>query len=333
MAVTTMILILIGLSVHIVKMKREDLTQTVFPALVKLRRHKIMKKRVRRSSYSRKCQSNTEFLLILILIMLLSGDVEVNPGPVSFDQFKDMNKTQRGKVSKPDMELLLNQLAESNDEESGSHADVLKELKEIKKDLKDIKDIKVTVEDHEAKISNLQNEVKNLKDAVVAQQRFWEEIDKEKRCKKLIFLGIEENQTEDKTKVDNLLRYLQISDEIEIDEMKRLGRIRESDDEGEVTHKRPLLVEVKSREMRNNVLKHAKNLKDVDEESWMKTVFIKADEHPEIRKEMKRLNDVFKDEKKKAENTGIEVKFDRKARKVTRNGEIIDSFQVLSLFQ
>ena len=279
-------------------------------------------------------QPNRDFMLILILILLLSGDVETNPGPVSFVQYKDMNKSQRGKVSKPDMELILNQLAEKNDGEGNLNADLLKELREIKNELKDIKDIKIKVENHETKISNLQEEVKSLKDAVIAQQKFWEETDKEKRCKKLIFLGMKEDGTGDNIKVEGVLRQLQISDEIEIDEIKRLGRIRETEeDEAEVVHKRPLLVEVKSREMRNNVLKHARNLKDVDEGSWMKTVFIKADEHPEIRKEMKRLNDVFKDEKMKAENTGIEVKFDRKARKVTRNGETVDSFQVLSLFQ
>ena len=333
MAITTLILMMVGLSVHIVKLKRDDLNQIVLPALVKLRSQKVMKKRVRGNCRGMKCHSNREFLLVMILILLLSGDVEKNPGPISLDQFKEMNKSQRGKVSKPEMELLLTQLAENNDEGGNPNADVLKELREIKKELKEIKDLKVTVEDHEAKITNLQNEVKNLKDAVIAQQKFWEETDKEKRCKKLIFLGIEENQTEDNIKVGNLLQYLQISGEVEIDEVKRLGRIRESEDEGDVTHKRPLLVEVKSREMRNNVLKHARNLKDVEDGNWMKTVFIKADEHPEVRKEMKRLNDVFKDEKKKAENTGLEIKFDRKARKVTRNGETIDSFRVLSLFQ
>ena len=228
-------------------------------------------------------QPNRDFMLILILILLLSGDVETNPGPVSFVQYKDMNKSQRGKVSKPDMELILNQLAEKNDGESNLNADLLKELREIKNELKDIKDIKIKVENHETKISNLQEEVKSLKDAVIAQQKFWEETDKEKRCKKLIFLGMKEDGTGDNIKVEGVLRQLQISDEIEIDEIKRLGRIRESEeDEAEVVHKRPLLVEVKSKEMRNNVLKHARNLKDVDEGSWMKTVFIKADKHPEI---------------------------------------------------
>ena len=335
MAFKTMVIVVFGLTLYIMEAKTVELNRLVVPALVNLRRSKHMGKRVRWNGGGRH-QTNREFLLILLLLLLLSGDVETNPGPVSFDQFKEMNKSQRAKVLKPDMEMLLNQLAEKNDVGDGpSNADVLNELKEIKKDLLEIKGLKVKVDTNEKKISDLETEVKNLKEAVVAQQKFWEETDKEKRCKKLIFLGIKEDETADNAKVDNILTHLEIADDIEITEVKRLGRIREPDEgnEPEQVHKRPLLVEVECKEMRNNVLKNARKLKEVNEQHWMRTVFIKADEHPEIRKEMKRLHDVFKEEKNKPENTGVEIKFDRKARKVTRNGEEIDSFRVLSLFQ
>ena len=144
-----------------------------------------------------------------------------------------------------------------------------------------------------------------------------------------------EDQTAENDKIDDILTHLEISHEIEITEVKRLGTIREPDEgnEPEQVRKRPLMVEVGCKEMRNNVLKNARKLKEVDEHNWMRTVFIKADEHPEIRKEMKRLYDVFKEEKNKAENAPFDIKFDRKARKVTRNGQEIDSFRVLSLFQ
>ena len=147
----------------------------------------------------------------------------------------------------------------------------------------------------------------------------------------MIFLGIKEDEAADEDKVAQVLQQLKITEKVEVQKTDRLGKRRVTEGE-EVVHKRPLLVTVKSKLMRNNVLKNAKNLKDVGD-SWLKTVFIKADEHPEIRKEMKRLNEVFKLEKAKAENTGLEVKFDRKARKITRNGDVIDSFCVASLFQ
>ena len=276
--------------------------------------------------------TTVECALVLIFILLFSGDIETNPGPVSRDQYKEMNKTQRTKVSKPDLETLLTQIIDSN-VEGGTNAEILKELKDIKREIQEVKDLKLEVADNKKVIKELRSEIKELKDTVVAQQKFWEEIDKEKRCKKLVFLGIKEDKTEDDSKVKEILQTLQVSNEVEINQVKRLGKIRETEGDENTVHKRPLLVEVNTREMRFSVLKNSRKLKDSPEDSWMKSVFIKADEHPEIRKEMKRLNDVFKQERDKPENTGIEIRFDRKARKVTRNGETIDSFRTLSIFQ
>ena len=85
--------------------------------------------------------------------------------------------------------------------------------------------------------------------------------------------------------------------------------------------------------MWNTVLKNAKKLKDVGEDSVFSKVFIKADEHPAVRKEMQRLHKVAQSEKEKPENVGVEIIFDRKSRKVTRNGEEIDTYGLISYFQ
>jgi hypothetical protein len=82
--------------------------------------------------------------------------------------------------------------------------------------------------------------------------------------------------------------------------------------------------------MRNNVLKNAKKLKDIGEENPLRKVFLKSDVHPKIREEEKRLYEVFKSEKAKRDNVGIEVTYDRKARVVKRNGEEIDRFCLFS---
>ena len=262
-------------------------------------------------------------------MLLISGDIEQNPGPVSREEFKGMNRGQRGRVTKQDREQLLTEMVE---DEAGdaTNNDVLAELKQIREELKEIKDLKISVEGQQKKITDLEKEVKTLKDTVIAQQKFLEDIDGDKRCKKLIFLGVTEDNTADDEKVNGVLNQLNILREVEVDSVERLGKKREAEGDEVVVHKRPLLVTVNSRIMRNNVLKNAKNLKDVEEGNWMKTVFIKADE---IRKEMKRLNDVFKHERDKAENVGAEIKFDRKARKITKNGQIVDEFQLTSLFQ
>ena len=65
----------------------------------------------------------------------------------------------------------------------------------------------------------------------------------------------------------------------------------------------------------------------------MKKVFLKPDVHPEIRKEEKRLYEVFKAEKKNRDNEGMEIVYDRKKRTVTKNGEEVDRFQLFSSFQ
>ena len=70
-------------------------------------------------------------------------------------------------------------------------------LKTIRDEIQEIKELKVNLEGQEKKISQLEKEVKTLKETVVVQQKFWEEIDNEKRCKNLIFLGIKEDEAAD----------------------------------------------------------------------------------------------------------------------------------------
>ena len=78
--------------------------------------------------------------------------------------------------------------------------------------------------------------------------------------------------------------------------------------------------------MRDNILRNAKNLKDLPEENQYKKVFLKRDQHPEVRNEEKRLYEVFKAEKNKPENADYPVIFDRRKRIVTVNNEEVDCF-------
>ena len=328
----TMALIMLAVCLHIVKVKEtgfHQLSVTEMASLTNLRRRRMRIRTKRKYKYV-----NNKYRLLLLLLLLLGGDVERHPGPVTLEQFKGMNAAQRNRVSKPEMEALLIEMMREPQAGDATNNDVMAELRTIKEDLAEIKGLKTTVDGHGTKISELEREVKTLRETVTAQQRFWEEIEGEKRCKNLVFLGIkEEDDINDNTKVQQVLQKLEVAADIEIEGAKRLGRLREVEDDEEIVHKRPLLVTVKEKSMRNQVLKNARKLKDTEEGSWMRTVFIKADEHPEIRKEMKRLNDVAKLEQGKPENAGVEVKFDRKARKVTRNGDTIDSFRLISIFQ
>ena len=64
-----------------------------------------------------------------------------------------------------------------------------------------------------------------------------------------------------------------------------------------------------------------------------KKVFLKKDQHPDIRQEEKRLYEVFKAERNKPENADKVVVFNRRTRIVTVNGEEIDRFKLFSSFQ
>ena len=85
--------------------------------------------------------------------------------------------------------------------------------------------------------------------------------------------------------------------------------------------------------MRNKVLRNSKRLKDQLEGSPYKKVFLKKDQHPDIRNEEKRLYEVYKVERNKPENADKEVIFNRRTRVVTVNDEEIDRFKLFSGFQ
>ena len=73
-------------------------------------------------------------------------------------------------------------------------------------------------------------------------------------------------------------------------------------------------------------------LKEQGEGSPYQKIFLKKDTHPEVRKEEKRLYEVFKTEKRKGENADKEVLFNRRTRVVTVNGEEVDRFKLFSSF-
>ena len=81
------------------------------------------------------------------------------------------------------------------------------------------------------------------------------------------------------------------------------------------------------------ILRNASKLKDQGENDPFKRVFLKRDVHPDIRREEKRLYEVFKAERDKPQNVDFDVIFDRKKRVVTVNGEEIDRFKLFTSFQ
>ena len=94
---------------------------------------------------------------------------------------------------------------------------------------------------------------------------------------------------------------------------------------GNPERRRPILVVVNSREDRDAALDKAKELKNND---TYKKIFIKKDSHPSVRAEWTRLHEVVKIEKVCRENIGCTISLDFKARKVYKDGVVIDQWNM-----
>lgn len=80
---------------------------------------------------------------------------------------------------------------------------------------------------------------------------------------------------------------------------------------------------------RKDVLDSARNLKTKGD--TYKSIYIKKDVHPLVRKEFERLRDVAKREQDRPENEGKNVRYDYRERKVYVDDVVIDSFRNVTL--
>ena len=108
---------------------------------------------------------------------------------------------------------------------------------------------------------------------------------------------------------------------------KRLGKPGTYRDGTPRRGPRPILVVVASRDDRDVALDRSKELKTFGNENFKK-IFIKKDVHPSVRAEWKRLHDVVKTEKERPGNAESDIRLDFKARKVYKDGQIIDQWSM-----
>ena len=192
-------------------------------------------------------------------------------------------------------------------------------------------DVVYSQESQDREITRLKGIINDQTKILSAHQKFMEDLDSEKRAKHLIVLSLKEEGNEsDQDQFLGILDAIGVKrEDVKIECMERLGQI----DENQGNRTRPLKVTLEQRSMRNIVLKNSKKLKDQPEGSRYKKVFLKRDQHPDIRNEEKRLYEVFKAEKNKPENADKEIVFDRRARVVTVNNEEIDRFKLFTSFR
>ena len=197
---------------------------------------------------------------------------------------------------------------------------ILNELQETRVDLNKYTQERAT---DKATIDSQQKEINRLNGISYQHQRFMEQIDAQNRVNNVVIMGIPEDpavfggETNDTAKIKRLFGEIGAQDTVII-EFKRLGDKKDN-------RIRPILMKSRSREARDALLEKAKALKEKEEP--YKTVYIKKDVHPLVRQEWKRLKDLEKSEKEKAENSGHTIVLDSKNRTLLRDGQIIDRWQ------
>ena len=81
----------------------------------------------------------------------------------------------------------------------------------------------------------------------------------------------------------------------------------------------------------NLALNNTKALKGAGDA--FKRIYVKKDVHPSLRKEWKRLSDAETAERRKPENAGCTIRFDRERRVLLRNDVIIDKWNPSFLYR
>ena len=151
---------------------------------------------------------------------------------------------------------------------------------------------------------------------------FLENIDRKERENHLVVLGVpEESESLDEASNDSD-KLEKIWTKMGVDatrvSYRRLGK------NVQVGKKRPLLVVVRSKEKRDNVLDKAKTLKDAGD--LYARIYVKKDQHPEVRKEWNRLREPEQNERNRPDNQHATIRLDTRERKLYRNYIVIDSW-------
>ena len=173
------------------------------------------------------------------------------------------------------------------------------------------------------KISALQEQVNRQAEVIASQQRFLEVIDRKERETKLVITGEpDENESlEGATTEEDKLQKIWSNVGVTVEGVThwRLGKPNGGE------RRRPILVTLPDKQLREKILDKAKNLKQANGE--YQKIYVKKDVHPSVRKEWKRLRDAEKSEKERPENVGRIIHFDAKERKLYRDGVVIDSWK------
>lgn len=180
-------------------------------------------------------------------------------------------------------------------------------------------------------IHDLRKDKDKMAETLSQHQRMLESIEAERRAANVIMTGVPEEQlggaTTDMEKVKLVLSTMG-QQAVEVRGVERLGSLqqdRRQPSGASRPYRRPLKVVLKNADNRKDVLDSARQLKTSD--AIFRSIYVKKDMHPLVRKEFDRLRAVEKREKERPENRGKTVRYDYRERKVYVDDVVVDSFQ------
>ena len=194
---------------------------------------------------------------------------------------------------------------------------LIQEVKELRTDLSKDKAA------YDTKIAHLEEENTQLRAIGYQHQRFLEQIDSRMRESNVVIMGVPDGNLKLKDKSTDKDKYLLIFQQINagninVIEVKRLG-------EEKADRTRPILIRLENRAARDSLIEKAKELKEKEEP--FKSIYIKKDIHPMVRKEWKRLNDAETALKNDPNNQGCTIALDPKKRVITKDQVVVDRWQ------
>ncbi|KAF0298410.1 hypothetical protein FJT64_004276 [Amphibalanus amphitrite] len=186
-------------------------------------------------------------------------------------------------------------------------------------------------------IQELKKDRDKMAETLSHHQRMLESMDSERRAANVIMTGVPEEQLEAATTdIDKVKLVLSTigQQNVEVKSVVRLGAQPQQQDRrpptgGARPYRRPIKVILKNLDDRKDVLDSARRLKTSG--AAFRSIYVKKDIHPLVRKEFDRLRGVAKREKDRPENQGKNVRYDHRDRKVYVDDIVIDSFQNVSL--
>lgn len=236
---------------------------------------------------------------------------------------EELSQLPRSQLSRLNKDTLIDCILSFKEGDAAIIRSLETKLQAISNDLADVKSKLTSPESAiNKKLDSLQEQINKQAEIISRQQQFLETVDRKERETRLVVMGVPENgeslsgATSDQDKLKKI--WSELGEDLTSFTHYRLGR------EQIDGRKRPILVTLGAKAIRDQVLTKTKRLKDAGDS--FSRIYVKKDVHPHVRNEWKRLKDAENVEKNKPENIGCVIRLDPRARILYRDNVEIDKW-------